>query len=285
MKFAMSELCKEFGLTRQGYSKARAKAPKAALKEEMVVKLVGEVRRRMPRLGGAKAYHLVKEDMKAMGIKLGRDRFFGVLREQGLLIEARRSRTRTTNSMHRYRVWPNRIEGLEVVRADQVWVSDITYIRCREGFEYLFLVTDVWSRKIVGWALEETLEARWSLKALTMAAAGAVGPLEGLIHHSDRGVQYCSEDYVAELLGHKALISMAERGNPYENAIAERVNGILKGEFLLDRTMEDGAVARRAVREAIEIYNTERPHMSIGLMKPAQRYRRNEDGEGERKAA
>jgi len=217
----------------------------------------------------------MKDDLRAMGIKLGRDRFFDVLRGEELLVERRRARTRTTNSFHRYRVWSNLVKGLEVTRPDQVWVSDITYLRHRGGFAYLFLVTDVWSRKIVGWELGETLETRWSLDALAMAIKGAHAPVEGLerIHHSDRGVQYCSADYVNGLKREGIAISMAEAGNPYENAIAERVNGILKDEFLLDRTMEDIETARRAVREAVHAYNNLRPHRGIALAKPGGRYR------------
>jgi transposase InsO family protein len=269
----MHEVCRELGITRQGHHKALAAEPPKALETEMVVQLVAERRRALPRLGGLKLHHLIKDDLGAMGIKLGRDRFFAVLREEHLLVERRRARTRTTDSFHRFRVWPNLLQGLEVTRPDQVWVADITYLRCRDGFAYLFLVTDVYSRKIVGWALGETLEMRWSLAALGMAIKGAHAPVAGLIHHSDRGVQYCSGDYVNGLKKEGIEISMAEAGNPYENAIAERVNGILKDEFLLDRTMEDVATARLAVRQAVVAYNTLRPHRSIGLMKPEERYR------------
>ncbi len=192
----MNDVCRELGITRQGHHKALAAEPPAAMAREMVVQLVAERRRELPRVGGLKLHHLVKTDLGAMGIKLGRDRFFDVLREEHLLVERRRSRTRTTNSFHRFRVWPNLVKGLAVTRPDQVWVCDITYIRRRGGFAYLFLVTDVYSRKIVGWALGETLETRWSLDALAMAIKGAHAPPAGLIHHSDRGVQYCSADYV-----------------------------------------------------------------------------------------
>lgn len=281
----MGEVCQELGITRQGHHKALAAAPPAALASEMVVQLVAERRRALPRLGGLKLHHLIKGDLGAMGIKLGRDRFFDVLREEHLLVERRRSRTRTTNSFHRYRIWPNLIKEMPIRRPDQVWVSDITYLRCRGGFAYLFLVTDVWSRKIVGWALAQTLETRWSLDALAMAIKGAGEPLAGLIHHSDRGVQYCSGDYVNALKKEGIEISMAEAGNPYENAIAERVNGILKDEFLLDRTMEDAETARRAVRQAVGAYNTLRPHRSIGLMKPEERYREAQAPEPRQEAA
>lgn len=281
----MNEVCRELGITRQGHHKALAAEPPAALACEMVVQLVAERRRALPRLGGLKLHHLTKGDLAAMGIKLGRDRFFDVLRAEHLLVERRRSHTRTTNSFHRYRIWPNLIKELAIVRPNQVWVADITYIRCRGGFAYLFLVTDVYSRKIVGWALGETLETSWSLAALRMAIKGAGAPLAGLIHHSDRGVQYCSGDYVNGLKREGIEISMAEAGNPYENAIAERVNGILKDEFLLDRTMEDAETARRAVRQAVDAYNTLRPHRSIGLMMPEDKYREVNPPEPRQEAA
>jgi putative transposase len=287
MRFAMNEVCGMMGMTRQGHHKALGAAPRAELEVEMVVQLAAEHRRRQPRLGGLKLHHLMKADLAAMGIKLGRDGLFDVLRRERMLVLRKRSRTRTTNSFHRYRVWPNRVKELEVTRPDQVWVSDITYLRLREGFAYLFVVTDVYSRKIVGWALGETLETRWSLDALAMASKGARAKVEGLerIHHSDRGVQYCSAEYVKKLEKEGIAISMAEAGNPYENAIAERVNGILKDEFLLDRTMEDPASARKAVREAVHAYNHLRPHRSIGLAKPSDRYREASLAEPRREAA
>lgn len=269
----MDEVCRELGITRQGHHKALAAEPPAAMAREMVVQLVAERRRELPRLGGLKLHHLLKADLVAMGIKLGRDRFFDVLRAEDLLVERRRSRTRTTDSFHRFRIWPNRVKGLAIVRPEQVWVADITYIRLRGGFAYLFLLTDAYSRKIVGWTLGETLQTRWGLAAFGMAVKDADGPPAGLIHHSDRGVRYCSGDYVKALKSEGIEISMAEAGNPYENAIAERVNGILKDEFLLDRTQEDADAARRAVRQAVRAYNTLRPHRSIGLMTPARKHR------------
>jgi transposase InsO family protein len=283
----MNDVCGALGITRQGHHKALAAGPPKALAGEMVVQLVAERRREQPRLGGLKLHHLLKPDLAAMGIKLGRDRFFGVLREESLLVERKRSRTKTTNSFHRFRVWPNLLKGLEVTRPDQAWVADITYVRLRGGFTYLSLITDVWSRKIVGWALGQTLEARWSLDALAMALRGAHAPAEGArrIHHSDRGAQYCGADYVNGLRKEGIEISMAEAGNPYENAIAERVNGILKDEFLLDRTMEDAETARRAAREAIDAYNNLRPHRGIELAIPADRYRMGSAPEPRQQAA
>ncbi len=275
----MRELCEIFNLSRQGHDGQWARAPRQALEVEMVAQLVMERRRRMPRLGGRKLYYLLRADFERMGLKLGRDRFFDLLRSEGLLVEPRRKSKRTTNSGHWLRVYPNRIAGLDVVRPDQVWVADLTYLRCEEGFVYLFEVTDLYSRKIVGWALSRTLEAHGALEALRRALAGSASP-RGLIHHSDRGVQYCCGDYVDVLKKNEAAISMAEAGNPYENAVAERVHGILKGEFYLDRTFGDWTAARRAAAEAIEIYNNERPHLSLAMMTPSRKYE-----EGKRLAA
>jgi putative transposase len=279
MRCSMEEICRTLGVTRQGHYKALAVRAAEPLQIEMIVQLVAEKRRALPRLGGLKLYHLLGPDLAAMDIRLGRDRFFDALRAEHLLVKRRRKRSRTTNSFHRFRVWPNRLRDLEIERADQAWVCDITYIRLRDGFAYLFLITDVWSRKITGWALGTTLETRWSLEALAMALAGAHAPPQGgeRIHHSDRGVQYCSTDYVNVLKKEAIAVSMAEAGNPYENAIAERMNGILKDEFLLDRTFADHGEAMRAVRQAVHAYNYLRPHRSIGMQIPAQRY------EGERK--
>lgn len=169
MRFSMDEVCGTLGVTRQGHHKALAAAAPEPLRTEMIVQLVAERRRAMPRLGGLKLYHLLRDDLRAMGIGIGRDRFFAVLGAENLLVARRRGRTRTTDSFHRYRVWPNLMKETEVTRADQAWVCDITYIRLRDGFAYLFLVTDVWSRKIAGWALGTTLETRWCLDALAMA--------------------------------------------------------------------------------------------------------------------
>jgi transposase InsO family protein len=268
----MAALCAEFGLTRQGHWRWAVGEPRQALASTVIVELVLEIRRRMPRLGGRKLHYLLRPDLERMGVKLGRDALFELLGAQGLLIEPRRRSTRTTNSFHRFRVWPNLIRELEVSRPDQVWVADLTYLRCLRQFVYLFLVSDLYSRKIVGWALGETLEARWALEALRMALAGAERPVEGLIHHSDRGVQYCCEDYVGVLKKEQARISMAEVGNPYANAVAERICGILKGEFYLDRTFAEPTLARRAALDAIAIYNHERPHTSLRLLTPAQCY-------------
>ena len=238
---------------------------------EIVLELVAEQRRIMPRLGGKKLYHLLMDDFKKLGYKLGRDGLFRILKEHDLLIKKRKNYTKTTNSFHRFRVYKNLIIGLDIVRSNQVFVSDITYIRVGNSFMYLSLITDLYSRMIVGWDLSETLEATGCLSALKMALETVANPSE-LIHHSDRGVQYCSTDYTEILISNGISISMAEQGNPYENAHAERVNGILKDEFHLDATFELPTFARKATAQAIGVYNNFRPHWSLKMKTPAAVY-------------
>lgn len=213
----------------------------------------------------------MQESFKNLGFKLGRDGFFNILRENGLLVDRKKKYVKTTNSEHRFRVYTNLIKEIKIVRINQVIVSDITYISTEEGYMYLALITEMYSRMIIGYDVSESLSIEGSLRALRQAIK-KISQTEGMIHHSDRGIQYCSNDYTKLLKIRRIKISMAEKGNPYENAVAERVNGILKIEFLLDQRFRTKAEARRFVREAIKIYNEERPHMSIGYEIPAERY-------------
>lgn len=221
-------------------------------------------------LGGKKLYRILKPDIKKLGMKLGRDNFFNILRKQGLLIYKKKRYTKTTNSLHRFRIYDNLIKDFVPVRSDEVYVSDITYIASLEGFSYLALITDLYSRKIVGFDISDSLSLEGSMRALTMAIKGK--ELSGLIHHSDRGIQYCSKPYTEILKEKGILISMSEKGNPYQNAVAERVNGILKEEFLLNQMFKTKQVTIQAVKEAIASYNDFRPHMSINYMTPNQKY-------------
>ena len=259
-------------ITRQGFYKARRKRSEDELDETVVLRGIQRLRSYMPRLGGRKLYDLLAPDLRRVhGIKLGRDKFFAVLRKHGLLVKRRRKYALTTNSRHTLPIYDNLIKGMPVETANQVFVSDITYIRLESSFAYLALVTDMYSRKVVGYDFSRSLTLDGPLRALRMALKG-VTDASALIHHSDRGVQYCSLQYTDELLSKKARISMSEAGNPYENAIAERVNGILKDEFLLDATFPDFQSAKSAVQEAIEIYNTMRPHGSLNNQTPALKY-------------
>ena len=262
----MATLCGLFGRTRQAYYSLRREAGREALERSVVVDLVMRQRRDQPKMGTRKLYGRIKDDMEAMGIKMGRDALFELLRAEGLLVRRRRRATVTTLSRHRFRCYGNLLENLEIERPEQVWVADITYLRVGESFAYLSLITDAYSRKIVGYHLHPTLEARGCLQALEMALKNRQYEA-ALIHHSDRGIQYCSHDYTARLVKAGVAISMTVSGSA-ENAIAERVNGILKDEYLLDATFENFDAALRQTKQAIRLYNTERPHLSLAMATP-----------------
>lgn len=272
MKYTVENICKQFGISRQGYYKARKQKEKIEDEQHKLIEKVLELRAQMPMLGCRKLYHLLKKEIDSLSKPLGRDKFFELLKKNSLLIKPKRYRPRTTESRHRFKKYDNLIKDLEINRINQVHVSDITYLRTVDRFCYLFLITDLYSRRIMGEELSESLAIEGSLSALRMAA-GKVKNLNGSIHHSDRGIQYCSNIYTEKLKSLGIKISMSEQANPYENAVAERVNGILKQEFMLDKTFPDILTARKAVKEAIRIYNEKRPHMSLGYKTPEQVYK------------
>jgi len=260
-----------FGYTRQAYYQKKQRLVKLHMKEQLLLKQIRQIRQKQPRIGGRKLYRELKVFMISIGLHLGRDRFFDLLRVHGLLIERRRKYVYTTNSRHHFRTYRNLIKDMELNAPNQVYVADITYIRTLQGFCYLSLLTDVYSRKIVGYNLCRSLSIEGSLAALKMALRQE-SVLNDLIHHSDRGVQYCSYEYTKLLKRNNIRISMTEQNHVYENALAERVNGILKDEFLLGETLQNFEVAQKMVKQAVNIYNYERPHMSIDYQKPAQRH-------------
>jgi len=240
----------------------------------MITQLVYSIRRKQPRVGGNKLYRMLKADFQIMDIKIGRDKFFELLRREGLLIKRHKAYHRTTDSNHRFKIYKNLIEGVMASWSDKIWVSDITYLRTIDAFLYLALITDLCSRKIIGADISESLGIEGSIRALEQAMRGKKS-LQGAIHHSDRGIQYCSKIYT-ELLTSKGMqISMSEKGNPYENAVAERVNGILKEEFLLSEIFTSKEEAIKSTKEAIKTYNTERLHMSIDYKTPDEKYKEN----------
>ena len=257
------------GYSAQAYYKSLQSAIAASVREEMVLELVHEVRRQMPRIGTRKLLELLKEDLDQFEKSVGRDKLFDMLRKHGMLIRPRRRWTRTTNSYHRFHTYKNKLKDKWLSGPNQAWVSDITYIRQRDGFSYLFLITDAYSRKIVGWELSESLGIEGAVKALKMAFNQSGGQ-KGVIHHSDRGIQYCCKEYVDLMKKVEMEISMTEENHCYENAIAERVNGILKDEFLLGETWNSFESALKATREAIRTYNGLRPHLSLQLSTPDQ---------------
>jgi putative transposase len=242
------------------------------MKNAIIIKSVTEIRKTMPHIGTRKLQSMLTETMLLHDIDIGRDGLFDLLADYSMLIRKRKRRKiYTTDSNHPFRKYPNIIKELTIIAPNQVWVSDITYITLLNNFCYLSLITDAYSRKIVGFCLYPTLEKEGPLNALEMALLTWSNPLKSkLIHHSDRGLQYCSNAYTAKLFGNSASISMTERGDPYENAIAERVNGILKSEFLLNRTFKNLEEATSVVAESISIYNSQRPHGSCDYLTPDQ---------------
>jgi transposase InsO family protein len=264
---SLALLCLLFGYSRQAYYKRRVLLERKPLQEELIVQQVLQIRRLQPRIGSSKLYLSTKGFMGRHKLKIGRDAFRRLLGKYDLLHKRRRGKVRTTDSGHWLKKHPNLIKELVPTASDQLWVSDITGVRLRQGDAFVSLVTDAYSRKIIGFHVSKTLAAEGTVRALEMAIGGR-DELTGLIHHSDRGVQYCCHDYVGILTHHKISISMTESGDPRDNAIAERVNGILKME-LLEPVYQDLETARSAIEKAINIYNYIRPHSSISMLAPA----------------
>ncbi len=215
-------------------------------------------------MGERKVYQKIKKDLSQAQIKIGRDQLFSILKANKMLIRKSVRHIHTTNSRHWYKKHPNLIREMVPESPNQLWVSDITYLQKERGFMYLSLITDAYSRKIVGYYIGDTLEASNTIKALRMALENTPNLMGGLIHHSDRGMQYCCYAYVKLLQDHNIKISMTEKGDPLENAIAERVNGILKQEYLDYKEVYDN----QKLKEVIDYYNNERPHMSCNMLTP-----------------
>lgn len=267
-------LCRLFGKTRQGWYEQCDREEDRSLKWVMVLKLVREIRLSLPGVGVRKLLYMLEPALKEHEIKMGRDQLYDLLGHHGLLLRYRRRRPYTTNSNHLYRKYPNLIRDLILTGPEQLWVSDITYLRLIKGFCYLSMVTDAYSRKIVGYQVHPTLAGEGALRSLRMAI-NTRKRKQALIHHSDRGIQYCCSDYVQMIENFRIKISMTENGDPYENAIAERVNGILKGEFGLDKTFMSIEQAVQDTNQAVAAYNHKRPHASCNYLTPATAHEQN----------
>ncbi len=269
----LSQICCLYDLKRDAYYKYVKRFVIKQSKEKQVIKMVNFKRKILPRVGCRKLHFHLRDEFLKADLKMGRDKLFNILRANNLLVKPKKSSCRTTNSYHHFHKYNNLIKDFIPTKINQVWVSDITYIRTINGFCYLALITDVYSRKIVGYDISDSLELLGALRALKMAIRNADN-LKRLIHHSDRGVQYCSYPYTGELIKRDIKISMTEDNHCYENAIAERVNGILKDEFYLDQTFFDTKYAKRATKNAIKLYNNERLHLSLGYKTPNSVYRK-----------
>jgi putative transposase len=258
------------GYSRAAYYKAVRVIEMKEIKSEMIFQMVLEWKRLMKNIGGKKLYdHLKHEIEKLDGPRIGRDKFFNILRERGLLVKKKRKYAKTTNSYHRFHTYKNIVKNTELTGPDQAVASDITYLRTEKCFLYLSLQTDLYSRKITGWDLSISLSVEGSIRALGMTIKQSRNP-NGMIHHSDRGIQYCCKAYIEKLRKYKMQISMTEENHCYENAVAERINGILKQEFDLDSTFRNYKEAYKAVKQAIFIYNNYRKHWSLDLSTPMQ---------------
>jgi putative transposase len=263
----VSKVCACFDLNRDAWYKYQKRHKKREKMVSRVIDLVMLERKDQARVGTRKLYEALNPIFKLEQIKIGRDGLFDILREHSMLVRRKKAYCKTTDSHHRFHKYNNLIRDLKITRPNQVWVSDITYIRTIKGFCYLALITDVYSRKIVGYDISDSLELAGCLRALK-SALRHVRPEPGLIHHSDRGIQYCSNQYVDQLKKRKIKISMTEENHCYENAIAERVNGILKDEFFLDQCFTTTSHASLATKNAIDIYNSKRLHLSLGYKTP-----------------
>lgn len=272
--------CSLLGYSRQAYYQYQKQQEKEAFQAELIVQEVLHHRKLQKRIGGRKLYGMMESFLHQHAIGIGRDAFFDVLREYGLLVRIRRRKAQTTESDHPYRKYANLIKEFIPIAANHLWVCDITYIVIGDSFGYLSLITDAYSRKIVGFCLHKTLSAQGPILALKQALKNNPNT-KGLIHRSDRGVQYCCHEYVEILQEKHIKISMTENGDPLENAIAERVNGILKTELLEER-FHSFALAKEAIAIAVSTYNHLRPYNSIGNLTPFEAHSLNNGAQPKR---
>jgi transposase InsO family protein len=274
-RIKLAKLCGWFGITRQSYYQNGWRGSKVSIEEDILLKEVLKIRKDHKRMGTRKIYKKLHPFMLEHQIKMGRDALFDLLSSYHLLVRKRTRHIRTTQSSHWLRKYPNLIRGFVPTGPNQLWVSDITYWKINRGHLYISFITDAYSHKIVGYNVAETMEAIESIRALKMALSGLFMEPDGhfhLFHHSDRGLQYCSFEYIKLLTDNHIRISMTENGDPLENALAERLNGILKDEYLNDNQITSLVQARKVLARAVCLYNEDRPHMSIGNLYPSHVY-------------
>ncbi|OFY17742.1 MAG: hypothetical protein A2W98_08555 [Bacteroidetes bacterium GWF2_33_38] len=267
------KLCGWFGLTRQAYYKYNRKSLEESKVEDLIIKEVLIIRQLHKQMGVRKLYDKLQIFMFEHQIKMGRDALFNLLSSNKLLIRRRQRRVQTTQSTHWLRKYPNLIRNFTPASPNHLWVSDITYWRIETGFIYISLITDAYSHKVVGYHVAESLSSIETIKALKMALFDMTRKPKRhhkLIHHSDRGLQYCSQDYTSLLKSKNIKISMTESGDPLENSIAERINGIIKEEYLKHYSVKTIEEAKRILDLNIKLYNKDRPHNSIGNLYPEQ---------------
>ncbi len=259
-------------MTRQAYYQSQWRVEAGSIEADLVIKEVHAIRRLHPAIGCRKLLVMLQAFLLDHQIKMGRDALFDLLAAHKLLVRKRRRNIVTTWSKHWMKKYPNLIRDIIPSRVNEVWVSDITYFKIEEKYVYISFVTDAYSRKIVGYHVADTLEAVHTVQALKMAIEGTNTTFIGLIHHSDRGVQYCCAEYVKLLQDHGIAISMTENGDPLENAVAERVNGIIKEEYLNHYQIKTKKEIEQKLQQAVSLYNNDRPHLSCNMLTPNDVY-------------
>jgi transposase InsO family protein len=274
-KCGIGLLCRLFGKTRHAYYDSLWRKESGLVKEDIILQEVIDLRRNMPRLGTRKLHYLLQSSLASHSIQIGRDYLFDLLQEHKLLVRQRKRKAITTDSRHWMRKYSNLVKNVPVTRPEQVWVSDITYIRMINQWGYLSLITDAYSRKIVGYCFRGDLMAEGCIEALQMAISNRMYS-DPITHHSDRGSQYCSHQYVSLLYQNNIGISMTENGDPYENALAERVNGIIKTEFNLHSSQLGFEQTYNQIKKSIKAYNEMRPHASCDYLTPEQAHLQSE---------
>ncbi len=262
----MTQACAALGLSRQAFYQHLRRQQKRQVAREMALALLQDVRRQHPHMGIRKVYHVIRPQLRSWNLSIGRDALFALARERDLLVRRRRNPRRTTHPGRRR--YPNRLVQTVLTASGQAWVADITYLYSEAGHRYLFLLMDAYSRYIVGWTLSPSLAVEGALDALAMAQNSVPPPRAGCIHHSDHGVQYTARTYQAALQRGGLQPSMGQVGNPYDNALAERLIGTLKGEYGIEGPFPSEQAARRAVQEAVTLYNRARPHLSLSYATP-----------------
>lgn len=258
-----------FGKTRHALYDHLWRIEETTIRDEIILQLIEKIRKDLPRLGTRKLLFLLRPELLSHGLKVGRDELFDLLSEHNMLIRQRKKRVITTDSTHNMRKYGNLIKTLLIERPEQVWVSDITYIRLKSEWAYLSMITDAHSKKIMGFSFRRDMSAQGCVDALTEALSNRAYRSSRLIHHSDRGAQYCSKEYVDLLRLNGIAISMTEKGDPYENPLAERMNNTLKNEFNLHSSNLSFEQTHLLVKQHIVAYNTLRPHDSCDYLTPA----------------
>ncbi len=263
-------MCRLFGKTRHALYDHLWRKQDANVKEDIVLQLVQNIRMKLPRIGTRKLLFLLQPELTSHGIDIGRDALFDLLAEHKMLIRQRKTKIITTDSRHWMRKYSNLIQNLVITRPEQVWVSDITYIRMKNQWGYLSMITDAFSRKIMGISFRNDMLAQGCVDALTMALSNRQYRYHQLIHHSDRGSQYCCKQYIDLLNSAGITVSMTEKGDPYENALAERMNGIIKNEFNLYSSAVTFDETYQLIVQSVDAYNNLRPHSSCDYLTPAK---------------